>query len=66
LREAHVETKSIKAKLWLLIGTACGVCISVAGFLTYSLKEVSANYDDIFEREVRVADLARQIAAIMS
>jgi methyl-accepting chemotaxis protein len=56
-----LKRKNITVKFWLLIGIAWGAGTISAGFLTHSLNRVSATYDDLFEREVRMQDSARQM-----
>jgi methyl-accepting chemotaxis protein/methyl-accepting chemotaxis protein-1 (serine sensor receptor) len=48
-------------KIWLLVGVTWGVGTSAASFLLYRSQQLSANYDNLLEREVRIQDSARQM-----
>jgi methyl-accepting chemotaxis protein/methyl-accepting chemotaxis protein-1 (serine sensor receptor) len=53
--------KKIAFQIWLLVGLTWGVGTGVACFLMYRLQDVSANYDSVLDRQVRMQDSARQM-----
>src|SRR5579859_4094415 len=55
--------KNIKlaVKIWLLIGLTWGIGTFAAIFLMYRSQRILQDYEDLFQREVRLQDSARQM-----
>ncbi|HEX3880297.1 MAG TPA: methyl-accepting chemotaxis protein [Bryobacteraceae bacterium] len=56
-----MKRKPIATKIWLLVGLTWAAGTGAASYLMYRSQVISANYDNLLQREVRLQDSARQM-----